>query len=870
MLAQNSGDNALYDIEAEENILGSILLDSEPTGHQPIALLAPVLPPEAFSHTAHQIVYRTALQLYKEQGKPTDLITVRSTLRDNNQLEKIGGVSALARFVDRCVGSQLVLYHANLVLEKYYRRQLTRVGQQLIDLGSDARETETVLALAKSKVFALPDPAAKAKKQFKLEQRALLPLEEIYHPTLAKPLKLLAKVFPVPEELIAHTLMPIVASLVHPDSFLLVRKATNHVERPILRSVTIAESSNRKSAFESLLLAALKRLQIEALEEFQLKSTAWEEENAAWERLSQKEKENCPNRKPGSKPKRRLYVFQSGTKEGLWDVLEEQPNHGILHAPDELLQVVTSRGEYSKGKSSDKEDSLSGFNGGVRTILRKGQVKNFRDNASLLGGIQPAVLPALVNDSEDSRGELARYLPYFFPLQKFPFPKDDLDLDLEDFLLALYRKLDSLPAQTYRLSKKARELYGCWYNELEDSKGRVLPADRAFIGKLEGYCAKLALLLHLLWEVSEGQLPPSPEIPPERMVAAIKFSNFYYSQAQRLRQPEDGSEIKAKIVERLRLLGTICPSDLTSGSRQLKALNRQELISHMVQLALASPELIKKEEKRGTVYLTLVSTDAPVSLRQTENLPTESKDRTTLDGGVQSLNPYSARLSDEGWTFDGDREIDLDPLVRVPGEPGVPGTPAGVNNETPASDPGAPAGASNETPVGAPGAPAGASNETPAKVNTRPQISLSKVDALTLLKLAQDLSPNIQAVQYLFVVAEALVTDELSGKFWEDFSLACAQEIEIPASLPTDFRAFPSLNRHASEEERRKEAQRIAKSLETAKTFKELVSTIHWINPPDQLDWIGRNLATKDVRHSIWRIVRDWCTKRLNPQLDLF
>ncbi|NDG74326.1 MAG: replicative DNA helicase, partial [Synechococcaceae bacterium WB8_1B_136] len=54
-------------LEAEEAVLGGILLDPDAIGR-----VADVLQPEAFYLSAHREIYRTALMLHS-QGKPTDL-----------------------------------------------------------------------------------------------------------------------------------------------------------------------------------------------------------------------------------------------------------------------------------------------------------------------------------------------------------------------------------------------------------------------------------------------------------------------------------------------------------------------------------------------------------------------------------------------------------------------------------------------------------------------------------------------------------------------------------------------------------------------------------------------------------------------------
>lgn len=72
-------------IDAEEAILGGILLDPEAIGR-----VMEILRPDAFYISTHQEIYRAALAL-QTQGKPTDLMSITSWLHDNGLLEKVGG-----------------------------------------------------------------------------------------------------------------------------------------------------------------------------------------------------------------------------------------------------------------------------------------------------------------------------------------------------------------------------------------------------------------------------------------------------------------------------------------------------------------------------------------------------------------------------------------------------------------------------------------------------------------------------------------------------------------------------------------------------------------------------------------------------------
>ncbi len=149
--------NALppQNVEAEEAILGGILLDPEA-----ISRIADLLVSDAFYINAHKEIYKTALLLHN-QGKPTDLMSVTTWLNDNNLLEKVGGQSKLAQLVETVVSTVNIDRYAALVIDKYQRRRLIQAGNEIIHLGYETSlELETVLDQAEQKIFGLSQTTA--------------------------------------------------------------------------------------------------------------------------------------------------------------------------------------------------------------------------------------------------------------------------------------------------------------------------------------------------------------------------------------------------------------------------------------------------------------------------------------------------------------------------------------------------------------------------------------------------------------------------------------------------------------------------------------------------------------------------------------
>ncbi|MEY3256743.1 MAG: replicative helicase, partial [Cyanobacteriota bacterium] len=88
--------------------------------------------------------------------KPTDLLSLTSWLTDNDKLTRIGGRNKLATLVDRTVSAVNIDALAELVMEKYLRRQLIKAGNEIVQLGFETQtELPIVLDQAEQKVFSI-------------------------------------------------------------------------------------------------------------------------------------------------------------------------------------------------------------------------------------------------------------------------------------------------------------------------------------------------------------------------------------------------------------------------------------------------------------------------------------------------------------------------------------------------------------------------------------------------------------------------------------------------------------------------------------------------------------------------------------------
>lgn len=134
--------------ECEEAVLGGCLLDSKA-----IERVVDVLPPDAFYHRSHELIYRAMVSLYN-QGLTTDLNTVAVRLRDTGHLEKVGGPSTLVRLLENTISSVNVDQYAGLIVKKWNRRKLIKACQEVAQAAYDGSiEDEALEQLTSDKIL---------------------------------------------------------------------------------------------------------------------------------------------------------------------------------------------------------------------------------------------------------------------------------------------------------------------------------------------------------------------------------------------------------------------------------------------------------------------------------------------------------------------------------------------------------------------------------------------------------------------------------------------------------------------------------------------------------------------------------------------
>lgn len=139
-----------FNIEAEEAVLGSLLLDS-----QAIIRIASFLRYDDFYRDKNRWVYEAAMALY-ERREPIDFLTVRAELERDGRLDDVGGPSFLASLLNAVPTSIHIEHYARIVERAATRRRLITAASDIAMIAYDeSDEVEATLDKAEQIIFAV-------------------------------------------------------------------------------------------------------------------------------------------------------------------------------------------------------------------------------------------------------------------------------------------------------------------------------------------------------------------------------------------------------------------------------------------------------------------------------------------------------------------------------------------------------------------------------------------------------------------------------------------------------------------------------------------------------------------------------------------
>jgi replicative DNA helicase len=115
--------------EIENAILGAIMLERDSFERANELIKA-----ETFYVDAHRLIYGAMADLFK-QNQPIDILTVCEQLKKTGSLETVGGEYYVSKLTNSVVSSTHIEHHCRVIHEKYLKRELIRIGSEMVTEG---------------------------------------------------------------------------------------------------------------------------------------------------------------------------------------------------------------------------------------------------------------------------------------------------------------------------------------------------------------------------------------------------------------------------------------------------------------------------------------------------------------------------------------------------------------------------------------------------------------------------------------------------------------------------------------------------------------------------------------------------------------
>lgn len=142
-------NNEPFNLEAEQAVIGSILLNAEA-----YEKVKDRLTNGKFYDKALRTIYRAMTDIYKS-GSAIDIVTVTAELQDQEKLETAGGVSFLARLANSVPSASTVSYYADIVLDMALRRESIQIACELVKHATLEQDVAGFVTLAEKRISKL-------------------------------------------------------------------------------------------------------------------------------------------------------------------------------------------------------------------------------------------------------------------------------------------------------------------------------------------------------------------------------------------------------------------------------------------------------------------------------------------------------------------------------------------------------------------------------------------------------------------------------------------------------------------------------------------------------------------------------------------
>ena len=139
-------------VELEQVVLGAMMLERNAVND-----IIDILNEQSFYDPKHQYIFKAIRDLFASTS-PVDLVTVTERLSKNGELTAAGGVAYVSQLTNRVASSAHIQYHARIIAEKFIKRELIRVSNDILkDAYDDTVDVFDLLNKAETGLFQIAE-----------------------------------------------------------------------------------------------------------------------------------------------------------------------------------------------------------------------------------------------------------------------------------------------------------------------------------------------------------------------------------------------------------------------------------------------------------------------------------------------------------------------------------------------------------------------------------------------------------------------------------------------------------------------------------------------------------------------------------------
>lgn len=139
-------------VDIEQAVIGAMMLEKNA-----VSDTIDILSTQSFYDPKHQYIYSVIRELFGS-STPIDLLTVVNQLKKNGELEAAGGIAYVSMLTSRVASTAHIEYHARIITEKFIKRELIRISNDIIRESFDeTKDAFDALGYAEKELFSIAE-----------------------------------------------------------------------------------------------------------------------------------------------------------------------------------------------------------------------------------------------------------------------------------------------------------------------------------------------------------------------------------------------------------------------------------------------------------------------------------------------------------------------------------------------------------------------------------------------------------------------------------------------------------------------------------------------------------------------------------------